>query len=223
MPNWCYNRIVLTSDKENIDKLDAFLKEKNGEDWFDFFLPTPSELNDVTSPNRDGNSAEQLRLKYGASDWYDWNVSNWGCKWNCSAQNVERYDENTISFTFDSPWAPPGTLYRRIADGEFGEYDVTADYLEEGMGFVGRFSDGFDDYYEYTDLESLDEIPDEIVDQWNLREQLEDQAEWDFNEEEIEGEVTDDDILKGLDEILADYEKLSDEQKAQFKKEIGNE
>ncbi|MFZ9241385.1 MAG: hypothetical protein ACO22R_09610, partial [Chitinophagaceae bacterium] len=156
-------------------------------------------------------------------DWYDWNVSNWGCKWNCSAQNVERYDENTISFTFDSPWAPPGTLYRRIADGEFGEYDVTADYLEEGMGFVGRFSDGFDDYYEYTDLESLDEIPDEIVDQWNLREQLEDQAEWDFNEEEIEGEVTDDDILKGLDEILADYEKLSDEQKAQFKKEIGNE
>ena len=62
-----------------------------------------------------------------------------------------------------------------------------------------------------------------VIEHWNLREQLEDQAEWDFDEEEIEGEMSDEDILEGLDKILADYEKLSDEQKMQFKKEIGNE
>jgi len=56
---------------------------------------------------------------------------------------------------------------------------VTASYLEEGMQFVGQFVDGEDDYYEYTDLESLEDIPESLVEEWNLVDSLESREEWD--------------------------------------------
>ena len=120
--------------------------------------------------------------KFGADNWYDWSVMNWGTKWNTTANGIERTGEMTIRFSCETAWAPPTRLYERISEGEFGEYDVNAYYLEEGMAFVGRFEDGFDECYEYSDLESLDSIPEVIVEHWNLREQLEDQEDWDAEE-----------------------------------------
>ncbi len=51
------------------------------------------------------------------------------------------------------------------------------------MQFVGKFSDGYDDYYEYSDSESLNDIPEDIVENWNLRENLE---EWEAENAEEE-------------------------------------
>jgi hypothetical protein len=57
------------------------------------------------------------------------------------------------------------------------------------MQFVGKFSDGSDDYYEYSDSKSLNDIPEDIVENWNLRENLE---EWEAeNAEEEDDELTD--------------------------------
>jgi len=178
MPNWCSNSITITSNKDNIDKFETFLQEKNGKEWFDFFNPCPEELRNVDSPNENKN-ADALLEKYGHADWYSWSVENWGTKWNCDAQDWNR-DGDSISFWFDSAWAPPTNLYEKI----FGQdYEVEAYYLEEGMQFVGKFSDGSDDYYEYSDVESLNDIPEDIIENWNLRENVE---EWEAenNEEE---------------------------------------
>ena len=56
------------------------------------------------------------------------------------------------------------------------------------MAFVGRFADGEDESYEYTDLASLDDIPDEIVDNWGLREQMEEYEAENSDEEEDDDE-----------------------------------
>jgi len=157
MPNWCNNSFKVEGDKESIDKFEAFLNEKNGKDWFDFFAPTPVELKE------DG--------------WYEWNVSNWGCKWNCDAQDWTR-DGDTISFWFDSPWGPPVELYYKI---EQAGLTVTAEYMEEGMRFVGEFVDGSDETYEYQDVEDLDNIPEHLVENWNLHDQFE---SWEDEDEE---------------------------------------
>jgi hypothetical protein len=45
------------------------------------------------------------------------------------------------------------------------------------MEFVGRFCEGYDEFYEYSDVDSLDDIPEEILEQWNLRENLMDREE----------------------------------------------
>lgn len=180
MPNWCNNSTTISGNKEQIDKFEAFLNEKSGKEWFDFFLPCPKELTDVDSPNKTDNVNELIE-KYGHGDWYSWSVENWGTKWNTDAQDWSR-DGDSISFWFDSAWAPPTALYDKItAEG----YDVEAYYLEEGMGFVGKYSEGADEYYEYTDSESLNDIPEDIVDNWNLRENLED---WEAENAEEEDE-----------------------------------
>ena len=151
MPNWCNNTIKIQSEKKRIDEFESFLNENDGKDWFTFFRPLPEDL------QNDG--------------WYEWSINNWGCKWNCDANDWQRIDENTISFWFDSPWGPPLALYEFMVDEEF---DVRASYHEEGMAFVGEFVDGFDNCYEYEDLDSLDYIPEHLIEDWNLRDLLED-------------------------------------------------
>jgi hypothetical protein len=170
MPNWCSNNFEVTGSKEQIDAFEDFLKTGNGKDWFSFFLPTPAELIDTTSPNNNEDQAEAMVEKYGAADWYGWNVTNWGTKWNCDAQDYVR-DDNTIRFWFDSAWSPPVALYEFI---ESEGFSVRASYYECGMCFVGEYSEGFDDTYEYTDIESLDGIPEHLLEEYNIRESLED-------------------------------------------------
>jgi len=159
MPNWCSNSVKISGSKEQIDALEKFLNDNNGKDWFDFFRPIPPEY-------KEGEL------------WYGWSINNWGCKWNCDAadwsrEDVEDEDVSTISFSFDSPWGPPIALYE--AATEDGYY-IEAYYLEEGMGFVGKFEDGFDDYNEFdlADPDSLDLIDDDIIEFWDLKTRLED-------------------------------------------------
>jgi hypothetical protein len=66
------------------------------------------------------------------------------------------------------------------------DFDVEAGYHEEGMAFVGRFVDGEDESYEYSDVDSLEDIPEDIVEDWNLREMLEERAEWEKEDEDEE-------------------------------------
>ena len=209
MPNWCNNSTTISGSKEQIDKFEAFLNEKSGKEWFDFFLPCPKELTDVDSPNKTDNVNELIE-KYGHGDWYSWSVENWGTKWNTDAQDWSR-DGDSISFWFDSAWAPPTALYDKItAEG----YDVEAYYLEEGMGFVGKYSEGADEYYEYTDSESLNDIPEDIVDNWNLRENLE---EWEAEnaEEEDEEEWSEDrmDVVGSNGNDGLHYDEIDEDKK----------
>lgn len=163
MPNWCNNVIEIGGDEEQIVAFEKFLEENKGKNWFDFFLPLPESEKE---------------------NWYEWAVNNWGCKWNCDAMDWVRED-SVIRFSFDSPWGPPIALYEFLTGEGF---DVDAHYLEEGMAFVGRFLDGFDENYNYdlSEEDSLDYIPDEIVDFWDLRTQQEDYLAENTEEDEDE-------------------------------------
>jgi hypothetical protein len=163
MPNWCSNTIEIEGTKEQINKFVSFLDEQNGKEWFTFFKPTPPELKE--------------------EGWYEWNVENWGTKWNCDAQDWVKVenpsaDESSVTFWFDSAWSPPTALYEFIE--ATSTLNIKASYNEGGMGFVGEFVDGVDECFNYECLEDLDSIPEHLVDEWNLAEQME------MNEEEDE-------------------------------------
>jgi len=175
MPNWCNNSVIVNGDKESIDRFEKFLNDNNGKEWFDFILPCPEELKESTADFSVNDTKQILIEKYGHADWYSWSLENWGCKWNCDAQDWNR-DDDTITFWFDSPWGPPINLYIEMENQGFS---VDAYYHEEGVAFVGRFYDGNDENYEYSDLDSLDDIPEDIVEYWGLRDMIEDRMEWD--------------------------------------------
>ena len=188
MPNCCSNTIEIEGTKEQINAFVSFLEEQNGKNWFNFFRPCPQELVDTVSGfvGEDKQSVHEAQQKsniekYGHADWHSWSIDNWGTKWNCDAQDWMKIenpseDQASVTFWFDSAWSPPTALYEFIESNS--EFIVTASYLEEGMSFVGQFSGGMDECYEFSDLDSLEEIPEELVDEWNLVELVEQNEEW---------------------------------------------
>lgn len=147
MPNWCSNVVQLTGKQSK--QFIKFLEKNQGKNFFDFFVP-PAKDND--------------------ENWYSYNQENYGCKWNCDANHWQKIEDETVEVFFDSPWAPPLSLFEKMfQDG----WDVDAKYHEPGMCFVGQWYNGDDDYYEYADDDNLESIPEYLVEFWNLDEQEE--------------------------------------------------
>jgi len=167
MPNWCYNTAtVYHEDKTKIDGLEQELQKEQAEP-FNYLRPNP------------------------AGEWdYGWSCENWGTKWDVSMMDWEREDDNTIVMHFDSAWSPPIALYEYL---ESEGWEVRALYHEPGMGFAGRFEDGYDQYFEfdYTDRASIEDLPEDIADFANVWDDLERYEEEQYEESIADLERTD--------------------------------
>ena len=203
MPNWCSNNAEFHNDDvAEVAKLEAhlkFLDEKKKDDnieagLFGYFLPRPAEEEE---------------------NWYDWNISNWGTKWEASIYSWEKVNDNCITLNFDTAWAPPTSFYDFLARNT--EWYVTATYWEPGMGFVGSNCAGEDDCYEYSNAEDVENIPEELIDEYNLRDQFE-------NDEDFDEESDEDDMTEALEELKKEFDTLMAEapvEKNAFADEFG--
>lgn len=145
MPNWCMNNLTVShSDKAMVQK---FADAWNSGGVCQHYIPKPE-----------------------GEDWYEWNISNWGTKWDFGKDEyedpVEVKQVTMKSGTFyevgvgpNTAWSPPIDFYNHLVD--LG-YDVHASYFEPGMGFCGIYHNGYDNYIDYGD--DKDSIP---VGVWN--------------------------------------------------------
>lgn len=185
MPNWCNNGITLRhADPAMIDRA------QHSKGLLMEFLPTPDALLETVAGSF-GDSEKQRELEaqqarnidqFGAKDWYDWNIQNWGTKWDFQLENVERVDENTLTAAFDTAWSPPIGAYERLMEMDF---EIEAMYYEPGMAFVGKWDNGVDEcieYSEYTSKTVREAIGNELDDYFGISQSM---AEW---EEEMSKE-----------------------------------
>lgn len=184
MPNWCNNFVQIRHSDPA--RLQALADAVNAGRFCEFAIPVPQELREGTAPERDEARAQELREKHGFPDWYSFCVSRWGTKWDVEAYDTVLVEDGLLSFGFDSAWSPPEGIYRALHEDGFS---VDAMYWEPGMGFCGRWVDGFDDYYELSNMtadEVANEIDPDIDEQFNISESM---AEWEeMNREEQETE-----------------------------------
>jgi hypothetical protein len=104
-------------------------------------------------------------------NWYVWNVNNWGTKWDFAPFDWG-FTEDGIHIHFDSAWSPPIALYDfLVTEG----WSVDAKYNEPGMGYIGQYTDGSDDYYEYdvSEFDSIKSLPEDLILFGNLKEEHE--------------------------------------------------
>jgi hypothetical protein len=191
MPNWCSNTLNIShEDPAMIARAKTAYAEGR---FLQEFIPCPQDLTDTVS----GSMAEDQRAaheaqqaanleKYGYANWYDFQVAQWGTKWDIGggdAHMVEQ-DANGVVFNFDSAWAPPIAAYERLMEQGF---KILAYYYEPGMAFCGKWDNGSDDYYEYADM-TADEIeamlPDDLDETFNISQSV---SEWE-QEQETENE-----------------------------------
>jgi hypothetical protein len=163
MPNWCDNSVRLGHpDKTKIDELVKVIDEADV-GIFQSLRPIPLDESE---------------------NWYEWNVENWGTKWDAGLIDSYRDEDNAIHISMETAWAPPIALYEYLVEQG---WEVDAKYLEPGMGFGGTFNNEFgDNYYEYdiSDLDSIEALPEDVIDFGDLRAQYEDfkETEEDTNE-----------------------------------------
>lgn len=109
-------------------------------------------------------------------------VEKWGTKWDINDGDVIDRNENTITVGFMTAWSPPINFYDELlAQG----FEVHAEYFEPGVCFVGKYIDGEDEEYSFETADLLEEIPEDLVENWGIREMMED---WD---EEIDDWTSD--------------------------------
>lgn len=121
MPNHILNEVVL-----KIFPVESVERYVTGEQDIDFavLLPPP--------PNCWQGSVSVEERKLFPTNWYDWNRTNWGTKWNAYGleDDAVRQDGDKVFLTFQTAWSPPYgwlcALFNRLGS------DLEINWLDEG-------------------------------------------------------------------------------------------
>lgn len=140
MPNWCKNGLHVEGDKAEVQRFKDGIKRTDEKyEIISSYVPCPDALQEIktgfatinevrverwtesgegkervmeaVTPARE---AEFIKL-YGAADWYQWAVSNWGTKWSDCDTELESEYSGYLCFMFDSPWGSPHKAFDKIA------------------------------------------------------------------------------------------------------------
>ena len=151
MPNWCSNRVSFYSDDTSaLEKLKNIFES---DEPFNSLVPAPDWKN---TPNDKGELPVLREMKDtegrvihttydfpdGKNDdrWYDWNIFNWGTKWEVSDVECDHWDGNSFECEFETAWSPPEGIYYALRQ-LFPDVDVSWFYDEPGMmvaGYLGQ-------------------------------------------------------------------------------------
>ena len=147
MPNWCYNRVSVYS--ENTDQVTELFDIFNNPEPFNALIPSPKWSE---TPNEDGelpvieehkDSDGKVLFtthkfpKSGKTDdrWYDWQIQNWGTKWEPADLSVEQCEQE-VELTFNTAWSPPEAICRAIRE-RYPDCSVSWFYDEPGCEIAG--------------------------------------------------------------------------------------
>lgn len=192
MPNWCNNTVEISHT--NPTKLKGLIKAINKGQFCNYAIPIPQELKDTVAGRVGGDEEYAQKLldfkrtlnveHFGSPDWYDYAVANWGTKWDVDPyEKIEVSNQTSITFGFDSAWAPPIGVYEKL---EQMGYSVRAYYYEPGMAFCGVWDEGYDDFFEIGGLnweQVKDEIPEALDEMFGISETM---AEYEAENQEID-------------------------------------
>lgn len=106
----------------------------------------------------------------GIRSWYDWNVANWGTKWDaCHVQVIEDdLDDGTLVYRFDTAWSPPVPVVEAMIEA-LPDFRVRLHATEPGMGFqVFVYPDGLVKEMDYVDVAYFLEDDDDDLESLNL-------------------------------------------------------
>lgn len=137
MPNWVYNFVTVEGDRKD---LLAFAEKAEGKDskisdaeivnaihFGAFIHPTDEELpyykGELTDEKPEGyeklSSAEQMAhsLKFSGRGWYDWNIREWGTKWDACEQNfTDQMGAGMLDYSFSTAWSIPEPVFRAMVE-----------------------------------------------------------------------------------------------------------
>jgi hypothetical protein len=128
MPNWCSNELTIKGSPKEIAKLIKKVEITKSE-------ATENHLESIFSCHR-----IIPRPLNKQDEWYEWNVANWGTKWDLIDVTL-RGDvaSKEITYYFESAWSPIGAVVETLAK-DFKKLSFNYTFYESGSDYWGEVS-----------------------------------------------------------------------------------
>lgn len=115
MPNWVFNSLVIEAEPQVISKIKAQVSapyECEHLDWqtnqpVKQMVEQPFSFWNIIKPTNLDAYHDKPGVKQDISQpdhWYNWNIRNWGVKWEAKEVYENESDESMLSYNFDTPW-----------------------------------------------------------------------------------------------------------------------
>jgi hypothetical protein len=166
MPNWVNNALLVDGPVEEVERFiaqagapyatkrtdfsDGDFKmvdhtEEQELSFWNFVRPDDSILEEYWGPERTNLPFEEA-IQHKTNHWYDWNVRNWGTKWDAchlsGGDIATNADEACVSYDFDTAWSEPYPVFEAMVQ-QFPKLKFRLKYMEEqGWGGVYGGEDG---------------------------------------------------------------------------------
>ena len=129
MPNHCISQLTITGEPKKLHKL---LKQVE---------ITKSEATDVHSATPFSCQKVIPRPAQLDYDWYNWNSTNWGSKWDlCDFEWITNDWENGfVHAEFWTAWSPVTDVLQKLSQ-QHKSVEMTYRFHDEGAGFYGTYS-----------------------------------------------------------------------------------
>jgi hypothetical protein len=140
MPNWCDTVLTIEGDVNIVSQInehaEKYYKDDSPDSFFGAFIPRPI--------SEDKN-------------WYNWNIENWGTKWDACSMQEPTFTElpngtARLELIFDTAWSPAMQIFEHLRGLGLS---VTAEYEDEGLMFAGRFENGHDISYDIVECDCV--------------------------------------------------------------------
>lgn len=175
MPNWCYNSLSISGDetliadvkrklnKPFVQTHDSWNKTTGNMELVQTQYSNPVfAFHNIYNHTQDGISDEEYlkqpdhkqpleeALMFKGNTWYDWNVRNWGTKWDVAIHDEDKYPDTQLqdegkdflSYSFNTAWSPPLEAISKLS-AQYPDLDFELSYEEEtGWGGCVQFEAG---------------------------------------------------------------------------------
>jgi hypothetical protein len=165
MPNWVDNSITVHGTPEQMEKFTAWLNEPMvlEYEWVNFPNEDGTPNNEKRTKKIDGFSFHKVvpvpkeiygeywttsgtakGVRYGETNnnWYNWNVANWGTKWDAREGEIgEPFtvgEHTSLTITFQTAWSPPEPAFAALST-MYPELTFSMSYTDES----GWFGEGY--------------------------------------------------------------------------------
>jgi hypothetical protein len=126
MPNWCSNELKIQGNPKELSKLIKKVQITKSE-------ATENHYESVFSCHR-----VIPRPIDQEANWYDWNVTNWGSKWDLNDVRFDgEVEDKEVSYYFESAWSPVVPVIEALAK-EFKKLSFTYAFYETGSDYWGE-------------------------------------------------------------------------------------
>lgn len=133
-------RAPSASEKAEHEEFQNRLKkamERNGNGHLYTYEPLPSRMIDfdILIPQPENIEVGDCTGRHDEDTvcWYDWNVKNWGTKWNGYELDVSDLDDETVMVSFDTAWSHPEPVLFALSE-KFPEESFDVEYADEDIG-----------------------------------------------------------------------------------------